>query len=726
MTIVSTLENIEISLSERIEELFPLVTALKKCLSEKERLEHLAHFSEVQNVLASSSLLKNIFNHLDAVQKRIFLSLIAIKQIDVVCCGAMENYSSHTYWATFLDRLYAVEKFYYEMGGIVGYHFSMLECLEQKHKESNFPNLQFDRAPGIDIRNPNQEVLGYIRKGIEELPKMAEVYPVGGAADRLRLFDELTGIALPAARLVFRGKTLIEGLIADLQAREFLYYKLTGKNICVPIALMTSHEKNNHEHIIRIFEENSWFGRPFQTIRFFCQSLVPTINEQGNWAMIDPLEPLMKPGGHGVIWKLAKDEGVFSWLKENGISKALIRQINNPIAGIDYGLLGFCGIGFSLNKVFGFASCERQVHASEGMNVLCERKLGDDYEYVLTNVEYCNFSKWKITDQPAAKNSMFSKFSSNTNILFADIDAIENAILENPIPGMLVNLKKCAVKNSCGELVEQNVARLESTMQNIADSFSKKMTTSLSSPEINDFSSYLTYNDRHKTISAVKKDPLGKESLLETPEGCYYDVQLNARDLLENYCGFDVPPSKILSWSESFVFDYCPSLGPLYSIIAQKMRKGKLAQGSELKLEISELDLENLTLDGSLLILSDAIMGHKNPDDSALIYSQLNSKCRLKNVKVVNRGVDWSVHNIPWKGQLQRREACVIAIQGDGEFDAEDVEFLGDFYIEVLAGTKVSVRQNKGVLYWTQENIHQSTWSWCYRFDEQNNIILEK
>ena len=36
---------------------------------------------------------------------------------------------------------------------------------------------------------------------------------------------------------------------------------------------------------------------------------------------------LMKPGGHGVIWKLMLDTGVFDWLGAQGRQAAIVRQI---------------------------------------------------------------------------------------------------------------------------------------------------------------------------------------------------------------------------------------------------------------------------------------------------------------------------------------------------------------------------------------------------------------
>lgn len=49
------------------------------------------------------------------------------------------------------------------------------------------------------------------------LPDLGEIYPLGGSADRLGLVDPATGECLPAAMLSYCGRTLLEGLIRDLQ-----------------------------------------------------------------------------------------------------------------------------------------------------------------------------------------------------------------------------------------------------------------------------------------------------------------------------------------------------------------------------------------------------------------------------------------------------------------------------------------------------------------------------
>ena len=62
--------------------------------------------------------------------------------------------------------------------------------------------------------------------------------------------------------------------------------------------------------------------------RLFRQPLVPVISSQdGRWLLPQPGMPMLKPGGHGVIWKLMQDEGVFQWLASLDRQAAIVRQI---------------------------------------------------------------------------------------------------------------------------------------------------------------------------------------------------------------------------------------------------------------------------------------------------------------------------------------------------------------------------------------------------------------
>jgi UTP---glucose-1-phosphate uridylyltransferase len=667
-----------------------LVGELKQCKTDAERLALLDADSQVQ---------AHYFAHAHASQEveLILKSLIAIGQ----------KFSESSIG---VDELLPVENFYKDIGGIVGYQTTMLTLIEEEKRGNARQAVRFHRPPGYDISTLTKQVQQWVRAGIEALPSLAELYPVGGAADRLQLIDAESQLPLPAAKLLFLGSSLLEGLVRDVQAREYLYYKLFGLQITTPIAMMTSQEKDNHEQVRAICEQNGWFGRRKETFHFICQPLVPVMDSEGSWCQLANGKFASKPGGHGVIWKLCVESGIFAAWRREGKSKILVRQINNPLAGCDHGLLAFLGIGHSQDKAFGFASCPRQIGAAEGVNVLIEEKREETLSYCLTNIEYCDFKKLGIEDKPQEENSSYSWLPSNTNILFADIEKINEAVKKCPIPGMIVNFKT---------IQERQVARLESTMQNIADCFEDA--------HLEELQSFLTYNVRHKTISTIKKAYDG-QLLLETPEGCFYDLLQNVHALLTQTCAFLLPalptPQEYMANGPSFLFFYHPALGPLYSIIGQKLRRGTFALHSELQLLIADIDCENLDLQGSLKVHADQIMGDVT-DQGLIHYSNQTGKCILRGVKVINRGIDKDASHCYWKNEIQRSEQCEILLRGNAEFVAENVCFEGAMRIEVEAGWRVRACQEEGRLVFKREKIFEPTWQWSYTFVDEEMIKLE-
>ena len=629
-----------------------------------------------------------------------------------------------------LNTLLEIEKFYGVIGGILGYHLTILKLISGKHIEPLEADINYRKPLGIDISKESPEVRKMIRQGLEQFSHLAEIYPLGGAGDRLNLQNEHTGEHLPAARLLFCGRTLLEGLVRDLQAREYLYYKLFGKQLTTPMAMMTSNDKNNHQHITEICSDNEWFGRPRGSFVFMIQAMAPLITREGHWSLSAPFSLTMKPGGHGVIWKLALEQGVFHELEAQGRTKAIVRQINNPMAGIDYGLLAFSGIGFERNFLFGFASCPRLLNTAEGMNVLIEKKLKKKYEYCIANIEYTEFSKKGVHDIPESANSPYSAFPANTNILFVDLKAIKQAVKSCPFPGKTINMKNqvpCILPDGHTRTVEGG--RLETTMQNITDCIVNSFNYQIKDEEQEKLSTYITYNQREKTISATKKSYSPGNPLAETPEGCFYDLLKNNRDLLMNYCKMDIPAldseQEYLNHGPSFIALLHPALGPLYSVIGQKIQGGKLSKGSDIQLEIAELEISNLHLEGSLHINSEAILG-KEDNHGLLKYGELTGKCVLKNVTVKNAGIDKSAKNCYWKNWITHKEIFSVVLRGNAEFHAEDVILKGSQHIEVQDGQRMIAFNNNGQVQYRVENISKPTWHWSYSFDKDDKIILKK
>lgn len=623
----------------------------------------------------------------------------------------------------FLSTLRDLERFYDAIGGILGYQATVLKLLESRDSAGKIPeNTTYRKPEGMDLERENLEVRQMVRFGIESLPKLAQVFVVGGAGDRLSLVCDVEDEPLPAAQLHMCGKTLLEGLIRDVQALEYLYYKLHGRQVVIPLALMTSHEKHNHYRILKLLEENDWFQRPRESIRLFTQPLVPMVDERGGWIVDKPLHPMLKPGGHGAIWKLAMDQGIFDWFEGAGKEKGLVRQINNPVAGTDYGLLAFLGAGFSGDKDFGFAACPRLPNAAEGTDILIEQVVENGYRYSISNIEYTEFERRGIKDEPVSDDYPYSCFPANTNILFFDFDAIREAQSRCPIPGMLMNMKN-SVECKGRELI---AGRLESTMQNIADAIDNVFPEPIDSCD--SLRSYITFNKRRKTLSVAKNAFDPDKSVNGTPQGCLYEMMENMRELFVDRCGMVLPDlgdkKKYLEEGPGFLIFFHPGLGPLYSVVAEKVRGGSMASGSDMVLEIAELEMENLELEGSLLIEAEAVLGHA--EKGVLTYSEQTGRCRLKNVVVKNKGIDRSSsENIFWKNALVRQETLEIRLQGCSEFVAEGVTFEGNQHLVVPDGKRMTAYEEGGELKFRLEALEKPL-GWSYSYGENDSLELSK
>ncbi|KAL4386480.1 hypothetical protein GQ457_09G030530 [Hibiscus cannabinus] len=205
------------------------------------------------------------------------------------------------------------------------------------------------------------------------------MYPLGGSADRLSLVDSGTGGRLPGAMLPYCGRILLEGLIRDLQ--------LYGKQCITPVAIMT---------------------------------ISAVSAEDGQWLVRKPFVPVCKPSGHGIIWKLAYYKSIFEWFYDHGRKCVTVQQVRCDPLGIDR--------DHSLHhgKKLGFASYKRNIGATEGINVLIEKKnLDREWAYGLSCIEYTEFDEFGITSGRSSANCLQAEFPANTNILYVDLPSAE-------------------------------------------------------------------------------------------------------------------------------------------------------------------------------------------------------------------------------------------------------------------------------------------------------------
>lgn len=149
----------------------------------------------------------------------------------------------------FIAALSRVEDFYDSIGGLIGYQRQCLALIAAHEAEgpthaasSNgcasgswtdsaewpshgggqrppAPTTEFLVPAGLDLASPEQAAAtaAAVAAGIDALPRMAEIYPLGGAGDRLGLRCDVSGESLPTAVLQYCGRSLLENLVRDLQ-----------------------------------------------------------------------------------------------------------------------------------------------------------------------------------------------------------------------------------------------------------------------------------------------------------------------------------------------------------------------------------------------------------------------------------------------------------------------------------------------------------------------------
>lgn len=201
--------------------------------------------------------------------------------------------------------------------------------------------------------------------------------------------------------------------------------------------------------------------------------------------------------------------------------------------------------------------------------------------------------------------------------------------------------------------------------------------------------------------------------------------------------------------------------GPLWDVISQKIQGGALFQGSELVMEVAEARMHNVSIQGSLLVCAENVVGHmqgppltvhglqfgdkgvemsaripnelarrhlssqlqtdrtqaSGPDaavttlegqeqglDERMVFSSRCGRINLSNVTVTNKGIDWAhPDNLYWKHQVTRHEAVRVVLQGQSEFEARDVIISGSHTFVVPDGFRMVITQVRSVAVGRQE-----------------------
>lgn len=661
---------------------------LKDCSTKEEKLALLEREASVLQSISVYPEVLQWYKKASDSKKFALASLVAIQQFDTVFSGFASLPNKQEAIEKCMNGLTSINQFYRSLGGIIGYQDTVLRLFLTRDKAPD-PE-RFVVPPFVDMRHKTSDVWTWCFEGVKRLPQVSQLLVLGGAGDRLNLVDEKSKEPLPAACLLFNGMPLFEGLMRDVQAQEYFYYQVFGKQISVPVVIMTSLAKHNNERIEEMGKNAFWYGHKPSYVQRIIQEQVPMVSLTGEWVMNAPLDIDVRPGGHGVVWKLAKDSGTFSWLRGKGIDTLIVRQVNAPATGLDGSIPTFLGYGLTKKKAFGFASIPSRPGMSEGLNILSIKKDDDVAAAAISNIEYTQFAALKNLRPDLFKEGACP---ANTNTLFANINAIEKALEKNAFPGTIVNVK-ATPENLKSANSKKIAARLECSMQNIADELASPINPK-DLPNINPdlLSTFLMLQEREKLMSVCKKAFVPGQSPAETPEHCFYDWCKMMRKVLTEHCNFSVPPEQsledYLKNGPVFTFYYNPCMGPFWEVIGQKVHNGSIAPRSELILDLAEISCDNLTLDGSLRVTAQEATGPKTKDGQ--IFSERAGRALFQNVKVINKGFSSRTAEEALKRSKKPEETCEIILEGFSEVVAKDVTISGPIYLFVPNGQRATI-----------------------------------
>eukprot|EP00889_Picochlorum_renovo_P008685 jgi/Picre1/35715/NNA_003175.t1 len=199
---------------------------------------------------------------------------------------------------------------------------------------------------------------------------------------------------------------------------------------------------------------------------------------------------------------------------------------------------------------------------------------------------------------------------------------VRSGTTEAVLPGMILNTSKetCHLNVETEQEEHAHAGRLECTMQNLADCFAAPVNEDT---DCSDLPTFLVYGPRRKvTSSAKRKRKPGSLKIHQTPDGSFYDLQQNAKAMLE-LCGMDMPDvgsvEKYLETGPGFVFLFHPALGPLWHVVAQKIKGGKMHERAEVQLEVAEASIVDLEVSGSLIVSATPLWEHMWMEDCTIV-----------------------------------------------------------------------------------------------------------
>ena len=236
---------------------------------------------------------------------------------------------------------------------VAGIRFDFMEKLIERWVRNEPPPETFDKIEPVPVIPPNgngPEGQAAWDAGQEALRggRVAVLTVAGGQGTRLG-FEGPKG-SYPIGPVT--GKTLFAYHAEKIRAGERMY------GVSIPWYLMVSD--TNADATRAFFQSNDFFGLDPKQVIFFCQRMVPCVDDLGKFMLDQKGKLAMNPNGHGGTIPALVDNGITADARNRGVDTLSYFQVDNwGIKLLDPHFIGY----HVMNK----AEMSSKVHRKEAM-----------------------------------------------------------------------------------------------------------------------------------------------------------------------------------------------------------------------------------------------------------------------------------------------------------------------------------------------------------------------
>jgi UDP-N-acetylglucosamine/UDP-N-acetylgalactosamine diphosphorylase len=118
--------------------------------------------------------------------------------------------------------------------------------------------------------------------------------------------------------------------------------RAVGKRYGVEIPLYVMTSPSTHDETERFLTDHRWFGADADSIRLFCQGVMPSVDAETGKALLASCGSLaLSPDGHGGMLSALESSGLLEDMSDRGVRHLFYGQIDNPLLPVcDPRLLG--------------------------------------------------------------------------------------------------------------------------------------------------------------------------------------------------------------------------------------------------------------------------------------------------------------------------------------------------------------------------------------------------